>query len=70
MPVVKVGEPEAVGELQNGDKLRHVSRERAGSLLLRATGAQKLFEARAASQLARERPVASELTFGASFRAV
>ena len=45
-------------------------RERAGSLLLRATGAQKLFEAQAASQLARERPVASELTFGASFKPV
>jgi hypothetical protein len=27
LPVVKVGEPEAVGELQNGDKLRHVFRE-------------------------------------------
>jgi len=35
LPIVKVGEPDSVGELQNGDELRHACEP---SLLRRATG--------------------------------
>jgi hypothetical protein len=66
LPVVKVSEPEAVGELQNGDDLlRHAFRE--PSLLWRATGFKSCLKLEVASQLARERTSCLGVNFWGEF---
>jgi hypothetical protein len=66
LPVVKVSEPEAVGELQNGDDLlRHTFRE--PSLLWRVTGFKSCLKLEVASQLARERTSCLGVNFWGEF---